>query len=419
MSAVPGPVTSGVRSALEQRQSRRDEILAVAARQFAESGYVSTSLREIAEAAHILPGSLYHHFESKEAIAVELIEAMQPALGAITSQSLASTDTPLAVLRSFGRDVAAFSQAHLAAVRLCLFDAPSSASPRLTQLVRVQPAGLERTWATLVGRADAAGALRAPDVELGLLALTLHHSLLAVTTHVPSEQVADTLTSVLLDGIWQRAPDLESEGAARVGEALDGIKDRWLARPDPRGDSRQQHILDAAREEFARRGFDATTMRDIADAAGMKAGSLYRHFPSKDQLLATILNRFSGSLLAATEELVATAETPALALDGLFGLMSFAGTEFRAEFDIVKVWWRSLPSGDPHAALAENWKRFALLRSVLARGISDGAFRRHPDIDLLTHCVRDILWIPFHMAARPERRHRFLRQTVGWGAAQT
>ena len=95
-------------------------------------------------------------------------------------------------------------------------------------------------------------------------------------------------------------------------------------------------------------------MRDIADAAGMKAGSLYRHFPSKDQLLATILNRFSGSLLAATEELVATAETPALALDGLFGLMSFAGTEFRAEFDIVKVWWRSLPSGDPHAALAEN-----------------------------------------------------------------
>ena len=330
MSAVPGPVTSGVRSALEQRQSRRDEILAVAARQFAESGYVSTSLREIAEAAHILPGSLYHHFESKEAIAVELIEAMQPALGAITSQSLASTDTPLAVLRSFGRDVAAFSQAHLAAVRLCLFDAPSSASPRLTQLVRVQPAGLERTWATLVGRADAAGALRAPDVELGLLALTLHHSLLAVTTHVPSEQVADTLTSVLLDGIWLRAPDLESEGAARVGEALDGIKDRWLARPDPRGDSRQQHILDAAREEFARRGFDATTMRDIADAAGMKAGSLYRHFPSKDQLLATILNRFSGSLLAATEELVATAETPALALDGLFGLMSFAGTEFRA-----------------------------------------------------------------------------------------
>jgi AcrR family transcriptional regulator len=160
-------------------------------------------------------------------------------------------------------------------------------------------------------------------------------------------------------------------------------------------------------------------MRDVADAAGMKAGSLYRHFASKDELLATILNRFSSSLLAAMEELVATAETPELALDGLFGLMSFVGAEFRAEFDLVKVWWRNLTSSKPDAVLEENRRRFALIRSVLARGISDGVFRSHADLDLLTLCVRDILWIPFHMAVRPERRHRFLRQTLGWGAAQT
>ena len=225
----------GAQRPLSSGSSRRDEILAVAARQFAESGYVSTSLREIAEAAHILPGSLYHHFESKEAIAVEPIEAMQPALGAITSQSLASTDTPLAVLRSFGRDVAAFSRPiwpPYGSVSSTLPRAPPLASPNSSGSSLPDWSGPGHPG----GRADAAGGRHhaAPDVELGLLALTLHHSLLAVTTHVPSEQVADTLTSVALDGIWQRAPDLESEGAARVGEALDGIKDRWLARPDPR-----------------------------------------------------------------------------------------------------------------------------------------------------------------------------------------
>jgi AcrR family transcriptional regulator len=422
MSDVHDLVGSPGPGALDQRESRRGEILAVAARQFAQTGYVSTSLREIADAAHILPGSLYHHFESKEAIAVELIEAMQPALEAITAQSLASTDGPLAVLRAFGRDVAAFSQAHRAAVRLCLFDAPSSATARLTELVRVQPAGLERTWATLVERADAAGVLRAPDVELGLLSLTLHHGILGagdVTAHVPSDQVADTLTSVLLEGLWLGHPDLDSDAATQVGDVLDGVKHRWLTNPGSSSDGRRQDILEAAREEFARRGFDATTMRDVADAAGMKAGSLYRHFASKDELLATILNRFSSSLLAAMEELVATAETPELALDGLFGLMSFVGAEFRAEFDLVKVWWRNLTSSKPDAVLEENRRRFALIRSVLARGISDELFRSHADLDLLTLCVRDILWIPFHMAVRPERRHRFLRQTLGWGAAQT
>jgi AcrR family transcriptional regulator len=52
---------------------RRAEILETAARLFASSG-LRTSLQQIAAACGILPGSLYHHFESKEAIVVELIE---------------------------------------------------------------------------------------------------------------------------------------------------------------------------------------------------------------------------------------------------------------------------------------------------------------------------------------------------------
>jgi len=51
--------------------TRRDEILATAASLIASSG-LRTSLHDIADAAGILPGSLYHHFESKEAILIEL-----------------------------------------------------------------------------------------------------------------------------------------------------------------------------------------------------------------------------------------------------------------------------------------------------------------------------------------------------------
>ena len=54
-------------------RSRRDEILSIAAQQFAERGVASTTVRDIGAAAGILSGSLYHHFESKEQMVAELL----------------------------------------------------------------------------------------------------------------------------------------------------------------------------------------------------------------------------------------------------------------------------------------------------------------------------------------------------------
>ena len=53
--------------------SRRDELLSLAAAMFAERGLRATTVRDIADAAGILSGSLYHHFDSKEAIVDELL----------------------------------------------------------------------------------------------------------------------------------------------------------------------------------------------------------------------------------------------------------------------------------------------------------------------------------------------------------
>jgi TetR/AcrR family transcriptional regulator, cholesterol catabolism regulator len=53
--------------------SRRDELLQLAARIFAERGYATTTIRDIAADANILSGSLYHHFESKESMVDEIL----------------------------------------------------------------------------------------------------------------------------------------------------------------------------------------------------------------------------------------------------------------------------------------------------------------------------------------------------------
>ncbi|KAB2899922.1 MAG: TetR/AcrR family transcriptional regulator [Kofleriaceae bacterium] len=47
----------------------------------------------------------------------------------------------------------------------------------------------------------------------------------------------------------------------------------------------RQHVLDTALTLFREKGFEATTMRDIAKEAGLALGAAYYHFPSKDALL--------------------------------------------------------------------------------------------------------------------------------------
>ena len=58
--------------------------------------------------------------------------------------------------------------------------------------------------------------------------------------------------------------------------------------PIPRSDNRQAALLDAAAQRFARHGYAASSMRDIAVGAQMKAGSLYYHFASKELMLVAV-----------------------------------------------------------------------------------------------------------------------------------
>jgi len=52
----------------------------------------------------------------------------------------------------------------------------------------------------------------------------------------------------------------------------------------------RQRVLEQAAWLFLQHGYRETTLRDIAAAAGMKAGSIYYHFDSKEQLLAAVLD---------------------------------------------------------------------------------------------------------------------------------
>ncbi len=72
---------------------------------------------------------------------------------------------------------------------------------------------------------------------------------------------------------------------------------------ESRGENRREALLDAAAAMFAAKGYDGTSIRDIAGAVGMLPGSLYYHFKSKEELLLAVYRkgvaRFEAAIDAA------------------------------------------------------------------------------------------------------------------------
>jgi AcrR family transcriptional regulator len=69
----------------------------------------------------------------------------------------------------------------------------------------------------------------------------------------------------------------------------------------PRADNRLSAVLEAAARLFAQRGYAATSMRDIAQAASMLPGSLYYHFAAKEDLLAAVYEAGVRDIVAAAQ----------------------------------------------------------------------------------------------------------------------
>jgi AcrR family transcriptional regulator len=83
-------------------------------------------------------------------------------------------------------------------------------------------------------------------------------------------------------------------------------------------DRRRQQLLEVALTLFAQRGFNATTMDDIAESAGVTKPLLYQHFESKRALYLELVGTVSDTMLEAIGKAVASARGPREQVEGGF-----------------------------------------------------------------------------------------------------
>ncbi|MFI8422661.1 TetR/AcrR family transcriptional regulator [Streptomyces sp. NPDC085479] len=157
---------------------------------------------------------------------------------------------------------------------------------------------------------------------------------------------------------------------------------------------RRRELLDTAAEVFAAQGYNATTVRKIADAAGMLAGSLYYHFDSKESMLDEILSTFLDELWQGYDAVLAAGLGPRETIEALVTESFREIDRHRAAVGIYQKESRHLTDLPRFAYLADSQSRFEKAwLGTLERGVADGVFRADLDIRLTYRFVRDTVWV--------------------------
>lgn len=161
------------------------------------------------------------------------------------------------------------------------------------------------------------------------------------------------------------------------------ITARSLTLPQQRAQETRVRILQAAARAFARRGYQAATVDDIAVEAGISMGALYHHFSSKEALFRAILDENISRGLGELGSAMATAPSFHEAIRH-FVAYFFREFESRRELSSLSMEFWALAAREPWAAdvVRESIRQGrALIRQALAAAREAGIVRGDLDIE--------------------------------------
>jgi AcrR family transcriptional regulator len=128
-----------------------------------------------------------------------------------------------------------------------------------------------------------------------------------------------------------------------------------------RYDRRRQEMVYAAAKVFAHRGYDATTMQDLAASMGLATGALYHYFGSKEQLLIEICDQLMEPLLERAHELMDGDDPPEQQLRALLRMWVANVVEHRDHMLVFQQERHAIETGAKWRGVRDSRKAFERL----------------------------------------------------------
>ena len=147
-------------------------------------------------------------------------------------------------------------------------------------------------------------------------------------------------------------------------------------------DNRRADLVRVAARLFREKGFDGTTIRDIAHAVGMRSGSPFYHFANKHELLMAVMEEGLRLGLERTQQALADAAMPATErfarlVRTQYGILHDTGSDF---IPVMLYDWRSLPAQYKRRIIELKDRYDAIWQRTLDELHAQGLLRAEPKL---------------------------------------
>lgn len=156
---------------------------------------------------------------------------------------------------------------------------------------------------------------------------------------------------------------------------------------------RREELLKVCGELFAQRGVASTTVRDIADAAGILSGSLYYYFDSKEAIVEDILAELLEFMWARYDVVIASSKRPTEKLEGIVEVSLGAIDRFNHAVSIFQNDGPYLAQSERFAFITQRNTEFQMMvTKVIEDGVKSGEFRSDLHANVAFRFIRDSMW---------------------------
>lgn len=311
-SAVTGRQRARTRLPADQR---RAQLLAQAARLFMQRGYAGVGIDEIGAAVGISGPAVYRHVTGKEQLVTEIAGGWLELFAQRTraAHDLSAGDARLDAMLAAGLEVALSHVAEVTVVTRYTDVATHPVHAAEEPDARKSQDQCRTRWETVVD-------LWAPVLITAYPHLTPQQAPdyirlvtgLVLGAAVSEREMSQGARVALLVRATRRVLETPVGLPASAADAAAGSEPaRW------RRASRREQILDTAVRMFSERGYGGVSMADIAEEVGVTPSASYRHFTSKEELLATAVDRAGQRMVLSLATALADANTAGDAVDAL------------------------------------------------------------------------------------------------------